>query len=111
VQRHAGRRGRGRLVGAVLLGPADWYAQVTRLIADQAAREVVERTLGLTGHPTGAGAVPQAFAWHCPICAAELAVPRGTAVGATMACRACNTRLRVRWEGDRGWVETTDAKD
>jgi len=98
---------RGRLVGAVLLGPADWYAQVTRLIADQASREVVERTLGLAGGPKGVGAVPQAFAWHCPICAAELAVPRGTAIGATMACRACNTQLRVRWEGDRGWVETT----
>lgn len=100
----------GRLVGAVLVGPAEWYPQITRLMAEEASREAVEQALGLSDRQTGVGIVPQAFAWHCPICAAELAVPRGTAIGATMACRACNTQLRVRWSGDRGWVEAVGGK-
>jgi len=98
---------RGRFVGAVLVGPADWYAQVTRLLAERARRAEGEGARGLAGGrpQDGFTVVPQAFAWHCPICAAELAVPRGTAVGSTIRCRACNARLSVRWEGDRGWIE------
>jgi len=95
----------GRLAGAILLGPADWYPAVVRLVADRAPREVVEHTLGLASQEPPADTVPQTFARHCPICAAELVVYRGTPAGSALTCRACNTKLRVRWDGKRGWLE------
>ena len=97
----------GRLVGAVLFGPAEWYPQVVRMIADRAPREVVEHTLGLSGQPASPDVVPQSFAQHCPICAAELVVHHGTPLGAVIPCGACRSHLKVCWDGKRGWLEAT----
>jgi len=96
----------GRLVGAIVLGTGETVAELNALVAEGAGRGEVETALALPA-PADADAdrVTSTFARHCPICAAELVVHRGTAAGARLRCQACNTDLVVRWDGRRGWVE------
>ena len=97
----------GRLVGAVVLGTGETVPELNALVMEGAGREAVAAALAL---PEEADAdaparVPSTFARHCPICAAELVIHRGTPAGTVLQCPACNTDLVVRWDGQGGWVE------
>ena len=93
------------VVGAVVFGTGDWVHELNRLVAQRAPREQVERDLGILPEPPEDNVLRKTFAQHCPICAAELVVHRGTAVGATVRCTACNTSLVVTWDGRRVGLE------
>jgi nitrite reductase (NADH) large subunit len=95
----------GLLVGAVVFGTGETVHELNRLVAERTPREEVEAALGLTASGPDSGAVSETFARHCPICAAELVVHKGTRVGAIVPCQACNTDLLVRWDGRRGWLD------
>ncbi len=97
----------GRLVGAIVLGTGETVPELNALVTEGAGREDVEAALALPeeADADAADRVPRTFARHCPICAAELVVHRGTAAGAVLTCPACSTDLVVRWDGRRGWVE------
>ncbi len=95
----------GILIGATVLGTGEGVLELNRMVAEGASREAVEAALGRA--PTGRTVehLPVTFAQHCPICAAELVIYRGTRLGATVVCRACSTDLVVRWNGERGWLD------
>jgi NAD(P)H-nitrite reductase large subunit len=95
----------GRLVGAIVLGTGETVAELNALVAAQAERSHVEAALAAPAEADDADRVPSTFARHCPICAAELVVHRGTRAGSRIQCPACNTDLVVRWDGRGGWVE------
>jgi NAD(P)H-nitrite reductase large subunit len=95
----------GLLVGAVVFGTGETVHELNRMVAERTPREEVEAALGLTASGSDSGAVSETFARHCPICAAELVVHKGTRVGAIVPCQACNTDLLVRWDGRRGWLD------
>ncbi|MFO8012213.1 MAG: FAD-dependent oxidoreductase [Phycisphaerae bacterium] len=95
----------GRLVGAIVLGTGETVAELNALVAEGADRHAVEAALAAPPETEEADRVPSTFARHCPICAAELVVHRGTPAGTRLRCPACNTDLVVRWDGRRGWVE------
>jgi len=99
---------RGRLVGATVIGTGETVPELSRLVAAGASREEVEAVLAPAAS-TDADRIPTSFAWHCPICAAELVVHRGTRAGGLIRCQACNTDLVVRWDGRHGWLEIARA--
>ena len=94
-----------RLVGAVVLGTGETVHELNSLVAEQAPRSRVTDTLAPPAGVEPGDRVPTTFACHCPICAAEVVVHRGTPVGATVRCHPCNTDLVVCWDGRRGWLE------
>jgi len=94
-----------RLVGAIILGTGESVHELNRLIVEKAGRERAEGVLAPSEAAEGEALVLTTFARHCPICAAELVVHRGTREGAVLRCRACNTDLVVRWDGRHGWLE------
>jgi NAD(P)H-nitrite reductase large subunit len=98
---------RDRLVGALVLGTGETVAELNALVTEEADRDTVEAALSAPAESDADAAdrVPSTFARHCPICAAELVVHRGTAAGAVLTCPACNTDLIVRWDGRGGWIE------
>jgi len=96
---------KGVLVGAIVFGTGENVHELNRLVAERAARDVVESTLSGQAKPDAENLLPQTFAQHCPICAAELVVHYGTPIGSLVCCAACNTDLVVRWDGRRGWLE------
>jgi NAD(P)H-nitrite reductase large subunit len=93
------------LAGAIVLGTGESVHELNRLVAERAPRDVVETSLGLREEGLEPAALAETFASHCPICAAELVVYRGTRDGAVLQCFACSTDLLVRWDGQRGWLE------
>jgi NAD(P)H-nitrite reductase large subunit len=93
------------LIGAIVFGTGEGVHELNRLVAERAPRGLVETRLGMSAEAPPAGVLPEAFACHCPICAAELVVRRGTRPGAVLQCSACNTDLVVHWDGQRGWLE------
>jgi nitrite reductase (NADH) large subunit len=95
----------GLLAGAIVYGTGETVHELNRLVARRTPREEVEATLGLAAGEPQAGTVPETFARHCPICAAELVIRRGTRVGATLTCQACSTDLVIRWDGHRGGLD------
>lgn len=95
----------GKLVGAVVLGTGEGVQELNRLVAEGASKEAVENALGRTPSDRTVERLPATFAQHCPICAAELVVYRGTRLGATLVCPACSTALVVRWSGTRGSLD------
>jgi NAD(P)H-nitrite reductase large subunit len=95
----------GMLVGAIVFGTGETVHELNRLVAERTPRQTVEFTLGLAVKGAAKGMVPETFACHCPICAAELVVHKGTRVGAIVPCQACNTDLVVHWFGRRGWLD------
>jgi NAD(P)H-nitrite reductase large subunit len=95
----------GLLTGAIVYGTGETVHELNRLVAERAPREEVEAALGLAVKGPEGGAVSETFARHCPICAAELVVHKGTRVGAIIPCQACNTDMVVRWDGRRGWLD------
>jgi NAD(P)H-nitrite reductase large subunit len=92
----------GRLVGATVFGTGEYVAELERLILAGAGRAEVERAIAPAAQ---ALRLPQTFAQHCPICAAELVVHHGTAAGTRIRCEACGTELVVRWDDQRLWLE------
>ncbi len=94
-----------RLIGAIVLGTGETVSELNRLVAEQAGRRQVEAALRPSAGAEGGTLIPVTFACHCPICAAELVVHRGTRAGAAIRCQGCNTDLSVRWDGRRGWIE------
>ncbi|HUW99358.1 MAG TPA: FAD-dependent oxidoreductase [Phycisphaerae bacterium] len=92
----------GRIIGATVIGTGEWVPHLERLVAADADRAEVERTLTPAA---GALRLPQTFARHCPICAAELVVHHGTPAGARIRCEACSTDLVVCWDAERMWLE------
>ncbi len=95
----------GRLAGAIIFGTGQHVFELSRMVAEGVARETVEAALGPVRSDRRTDLRVETFACHCPICAAELVVHRGTPVGATLRCRACSTDLVVSWDGRRGWLE------
>ena len=95
----------GRLIGAIVFGTGESVHELNRLVAERAPRGVVEARLGLSAEAPPKGALADTFASHCPICAAELVVYRGTQTGAVLQCSVCSTDLVVHWDGHRGWLE------
>jgi NAD(P)H-nitrite reductase large subunit len=93
------------LVGAVVFGTGESVHELNRLAAERAPRHLVESTLGLAAPGAAPELLPETFARHCPICAAELVVRGGTAAGAVIRCQVCSTDLVVRWDGRRGWLD------
>ena len=93
------------LIGAIVLGTGESVHELNRLVAERAPRGLVEATLGLRAEGPAPDVLAETFASHCPICAAELVVHRGTRSGAVLQCSACNMDLVVRWDGQRGWLE------
>ena len=96
----------GRLVGATLFAASERVPELDRLVTSGADRAAVERAIGPAELQT-AGGIPQTFARHCPICAAELVVHHGTPPGKRFRCEACNTELVVRWDSERMWLEVS----
>ena len=95
----------GHLVGAVVFGTGESVHELNRLVALRSPRDRVMETLGLAEEPSGHGPMPTTLARHCPICAAELIVPHGTAAGAIVCCPTCSTDLVVHWDGERMWLD------
>jgi NAD(P)H-nitrite reductase large subunit len=93
------------LVGAVVFGTGESVHELSRLVAAHAPRHLVQSTLGLAAPGPAPELLPETFARHCPICAAELVVRGGTAAGAVIRCQVCSTDLVVRWDGRRGWLD------
>jgi len=93
------------LVGAIVFGTGESVHELNRMAAERATRETVETTLGLLSEAPGETAIPRTYAAHCPICAAELVIHRGTPLGSLVHCEACGTNLAVAWDGRRGWLE------
>ena len=93
------------LVGAIVFGTGESVHELNRLVAERAPRSLVDATLGLAAEAPASGVLSETFASHCPICAAELVVHRGTRSGVVLQCTACSTDLVVRWNGRRGWLE------
>jgi len=93
------------LVGAIVFGTGESVHELNRLAAERAPRHLVESTLGLAAPGAPPELLPETFARHCPICAAELVVRGGTAAGAVIRCQVCSTDLVVRWDGRRGWLD------
>ncbi len=93
------------LVGAVVFGTGESVHELSRLVAERAPRRLVESTLGLAAPGAAPELLPETFARHCPICAAELVVRGGTAAGTVIRCQVCSTDLVVRWDGRRGWLD------
>jgi len=75
-------------------------------VAEKAPRSEAESALAMATTASKTEVLPTTFARHCPICAAELVVHHGTRAGAVLRCGVCNTDLVVRWDGERGWLET-----
>jgi len=96
-----------RLIGAIVLGTGETVPELNRLVAEQADRREVEATLRPSAEAGGGSLIPVTFACHCPICAAELAIHRGTRAGAVIRCQGCSTDLVVCWDRRRGWVEVS----
>jgi NAD(P)H-nitrite reductase large subunit len=96
---------KGRLVGAIVFGTGESVPDLNRLVASGQARPAVEAALQGPSADRAGRLLPRTFAQHCPICAAELVVYRGTRVGETLRCHACSTDLVVRWEGGRGGLD------
>jgi len=94
----------GRLVGATVFAAGERVPELDRLVTSGADRAAVERAIG-PAEPQTPGGIPQTFARHCPICAAELVVHHGTPPGRRFRCEACNTELVVRWDSERMWIE------
>ena len=94
----------GRLVGATVFAAGERVPELDRLVTSGADRAAVERAIG-PAEPQTAGGIPQTFARHCPICAAELVIHHGTPTGRRFRCEACNTELVVRWDSERMWIE------
>jgi nitrite reductase (NADH) large subunit len=95
----------GVLVGAIVYGTGDTVHELNRLVAIKASRRNVELTLGLKFEFNSKDAVPETFAHHCPVCAAELVVRKGTLVGSLIQCQACETDLVVHWNGYSAWLD------
>jgi nitrite reductase (NADH) large subunit len=97
---------KGLLVGAIVFGTGEWVHELNRFVAERAPHDAVAAALGLAP-PTGEteNLVPQTFAQHCLICAAELVIHGGTRIGSTLQCPSCNTSMLVRWDGKRGWLD------
>jgi NADPH-dependent 2,4-dienoyl-CoA reductase/sulfur reductase-like enzyme len=93
------------LVGAVVFGTGESVYELNRLVSLRFPRERVMDTLGLVEEPPVHGPTPTTFARHCPICAAELIVLRGTPADTVVRCPTCNTDLAVRWNGERMWLD------
>jgi len=96
----------GRLVGATVFAAGERVPELDRLVTSGADRAAVERAIG-PAEPQTPGGIPQTFARHCPICAAELVVHHGTPPGRRFRCEACNTELVVRWDSERMWIEVS----
>jgi nitrite reductase (NADH) large subunit len=95
----------GRLVGAIVFGTGESVPELNRFVAARETRAAVEAALHGPRPDRAMDTLPQTFAQHCPICAAELVVHRGTPMGQTFRCHVCNTDLAVRWDGARGGLE------
>jgi len=93
------------LVGAIVFGTGESVHELNRMVAERATRETVETALGLIAETPGETGIPQTYAAHCPICAAELVIHRGTPLGSLIRCDACSTDLSAAWDGRRGWLE------
>jgi len=93
------------LVGAIILGTGESVHELGRLVVERATPPQAEAVLAPPEAAEGEDLVPTTFARHCPICAAELVVHRGTREGAVLRCHACNTDLVVCWNGRHGWFE------
>jgi len=93
------------LVGAVVFGTGEFVHELNRLVAQRAPREVVETTLRISPEPPVENVLQKTFAQHCPICAAELVMHRGTPIGSRLRCSACNTDLEITWDGRRVRLE------
>jgi NAD(P)H-nitrite reductase large subunit len=96
----------GRLVGATVFAAGERVPELDRLVTSGADRAAVERAIGPAEPQTPSG-IPQTFARHCPICAAELVIHHGTPPGRRFRCEACNTELVVRWDSERMWIEVS----
>jgi len=96
-----------QLDGAIVYGTGDWVPELAHLVAERADRHEVARALAMPDAEAEAENLPVTFAHHCPICAAELVIHRGSRVGSIVRCRVCSTDLVVGWDGERGYLQVS----